>query len=216
MSKLIEQFALPGMADFSPRYNIAPTQMVLAVRRPAGSLSPELVPLKWGLVPSWAEDLSIGNRMINARSETAAQKPAFRTALRQRRCLIPADGFYEWKAAGKKKQPYHITLRDGELFAFAGLWERWQRGEQAVESCTILTTEANQLLRPLHDRMPVIISPDDYPRWLDPNLKQSGDVAPLLRSYDADRMRLEPVSTLVNSPANEAPGCIEPAQKELF
>jgi putative SOS response-associated peptidase YedK len=154
---LADQFGLAAVPPLAPRFNIAPTQAVPAVRACTDRPSRELVLLRWGLVPSWADDVSIGNRLLNARAETVASKPSFRTAFRRRRCLLPADGFYEWKAAGKKKQPYHFHLQDGQVFAFAGLWEEWQRDGEAIFSCTILTTSANDLLVRYHDRMPVIL-----------------------------------------------------------
>ncbi len=170
----------------------------------------QFVFLHWGLVPSWAEDPKIGNRMINARAETAADKPSFRTAMRRRRCLIVADGFYEWKTVGKRRQPMFIHLRDGRPFAFAGLWEAWEgAGHSTLESCTILTTAANDLVRPIHDRMPVIVAPPDYARWLDPAVQQSEAVVPLLRPYPAEEMEAYAVSPRVNSPARDDEGCLE-------
>src|SRR5438067_3297187 len=154
---LTSLFPLFDIPDVTPSYNVAPTQAVLAVRVPAGRDKPELAALKWGLVPGWADDPAIGNRLINARAETVAEKPAFRAAFRQRRCLVLADGFFEWQKVNGRKQPYYFGLRRGEPFAFAGLWERWDKGEIPLETCTLLTTEANTLLRPLHDRMPVIL-----------------------------------------------------------
>lgn len=160
-----EIFELLSTPDWQPRYNIAPTQTVPIVRLDVLKQR-EMALVRWGLVPSWADDLSISNKLFNARSETASSKPAFRSAFKSRRCLIPVDGFYEWQKTGRQKQPMHITRDDGRTFAFAGLWERWDRGAVPVESCTILTTDANDLMRPIHDRMPVIIPPEDYERWL--------------------------------------------------
>lgn len=210
MSVLAGQFSLPGMADFSPRYNVAPSQSVAVVRQIADSSARQLAFLKWGLVPSWADDPKIGYRMINARSETVATKPAFRSALKKRRCLIPADGFYEWQKQGKAKQPFHFSMRTGEPFAFAGLWEHWHKGDHTIESCTILTTEANELVAPVHDRMPVILPPTVYDQWLDPTMTQADEVTDFLRPYDPSVMRAVPVSTVVNSPANDLPGCLGP------
>src|SRR5262245_7474343 len=164
-------FPLFDFPEVPPNYNVAPTQAVLAVRVPHGQDKPAPALLKWGLVPGWADDPAIGNRMINARAETAADKPSFRAAFRKRRCLVLADGFYEWQKVGGKKQPYLIRLRGGEPFAFAGLWEHWERDGRAVESCTILTTDANGLVKPLHDRMPVILAPQDFALWLDPKVQ---------------------------------------------
>jgi putative SOS response-associated peptidase YedK len=145
-----------------PRFNIAPTRMVAAVRVDPHMKRREMPLLKWGLVPFWADDPAIGNRMINARSETVASKPSFRAAFRYQRCLIPADGFYEWQKAGKHKQPFLISVGHDDLFAFAGLWEDWERNSEIIQFCTILTTEAIELMRPIHDRMPVILHAADY------------------------------------------------------
>jgi putative SOS response-associated peptidase YedK len=175
---LVALFAAGPLEGFSPRYNIAPTQLVPAVRMSEGERA--WAWLRWGLIPSWAKDPAIGNRMINARAETVADKPAFRAALRRRRCLLPADGFYEWEKRDGAKQPYHIALADRAPFAFAGLWEHWQ-GDEAIESCTILTTAANRRLAPIHPRMPVILAPEHYDIWLD---TEPGD-ARLVRSRRA-------------------------------
>jgi putative SOS response-associated peptidase YedK len=195
--------------ELAPRYNIAPTQPVLAVRTvPAGER--ELVTLRWGLVPAWADDPSIGNRLINARAETVADKPAFRAAFRARRCLVLADGFFEWQKVGGRKQPYYFRLREGSPFAFAGLWERWGKGATTLETCTLLTTEANELLRPVHDRMPVILPRERFVRWLDPDFRAAAELESLLRPYPAEDMTGYPVSARVNNPRNEGPLCVEP------
>lgn len=190
-------FGLPAPPAVAPRYNIAPMQDVPVVRLShAGER--ELAFVRWGLVPRWAKDPAIGARMINARAETLAEKPSFRTALRRHRCLVPADGFYEWKlnAAGGK-QPIHIGMKDGATFAFAGLTERWlsQEGE-VLDTCTIVTTRANALLAPLHDRMPAIVAPARYGAWLD---VANTDVAAFFEPYPAEAMTYYPVSTRVNS-----------------
>jgi putative SOS response-associated peptidase YedK len=205
---LAVQFNLPEIPDLEPRYNIAPTQSVAAVRVPSPEADRELVMLHWGLIPFWAKDPGFGARMINARSETAADKPAFRVAFRRRRCLVPADGFYEWQRQNGK-QPYFIRLQGGRLFAFAGLWERW-KDEQggAIESCTLLTTRPNELVRPLHNRMPVIVHPDNYALWLDPEAQDVGMIQRLLDAYPSGEMEAYPVSRYVNSPRNEGPDCI--------
>lgn len=204
------QFQLPEVPDLQARYNIAPTQQVAAIR--AAEAGPELAYFRWGLVPSWSKDLSVGARMINARAETAAEKPAFRTALRQRRCLIPADGFYEWQAREGGKQPYHIRLADGSLFALAGLYESWKDpGGSWLQTCTILTIEANELMRPLHDRMPVILEPEHYALWLDPALRDPGPLQPLLAPFPAELMVATPVSKAVNRATNEGPELLTPA-----
>jgi putative SOS response-associated peptidase YedK len=163
------------------------------------------------LVPGWAKDPAVGNRLINARAETAAVKPAFRAALRRRRCLVVADGFYEWQPQGKRKQPYYIRLRQGRPFGFAGLWEVWEGPEHArLESCTLLTTAANDLVRPIHDRMPVIIAPADYQPWLDAAVDDTQQLLPLLRPYPGEEMTAYAVGPLVNNPGNDDPRCIEP------
>jgi putative SOS response-associated peptidase YedK len=215
---LVEIFQLVRSMELIPRYNIAPTQSVAAVRET--STGREMVPMQWGLIPRWATDRRIGARMINARSETAATTPAFRTSFRNRRCLIPADGFYEWqKTAGRAKQPYFIGLRDERPFAFAGLWERWKDPESAeIESCTILTTDTNDLLRELHDRMPVILNAEDYDRWLSPTTTDPQELLGLLVPYPPERMQFWAIGTVVNSARNETPDCMRPRDtvKRLF
>ena len=180
-----------GVSDFpprSPRYNIAPSQPIAAVRAvPAGS-GRELALLRWGLIPSWSKDPAIGNRLINARAETAKEKPSFRNAFRRHRCLIPASGFYEWLRWERGKQPYFVRMRDGHPFAFAGLWDRWESPDKGViETCTILTTAANDVLAPIHDRMPVILPPREYDRWLDPSTPEHGLAGAPPRSVPAGR-----------------------------
>ncbi len=203
------EFDLPEVpANLAPRYNIAPTQAVAVI---ANHTERRLELFQWGLIPSWAKDPSIGSRMINARAETLAEKPSFRTALRKRRCLILADGFYEWRKESGGKTPFFIHLRSGRPFALAGLWEVWQTPDGvALPTCTIITTGPNSLVAALHDRMPVILPPDAYARWLDPEPQAPADLAPLLVSYPADAMNLYAVSRAVNSPANDSPSCVEP------
>ena len=213
-SVIAEQFSLFEVLVLMPRFNIAPTQPVPVVRMTPQQAEPQrqFVFLYWGLVPSWADDPSVGNRMINARAETAADKPSFRTALRRRRCLIVADGFYEWQRLGQRRQPMFIHMRDDRPLAFAGLWDSWEGADHsALESCTILTTEANDLVRPIHDRMPVILAPADYARWLDPAVQTPEPILPLLRPYPSEPMEAYAVSTRVNSPARDEEGCIERA-----
>ena len=210
-SRLAEVF-LPGeLLAATPRYNIAPSQPVLAVRPSAAAGRREFTMPRWGLVPPWARDAAIGNRLINARAETVAEKPAFRRAFRERRCLIPADGFYEWKREGAVKRPFYIRMRDGAPFAFGGIWERWEgiRGE-AVETCAILTTEPNDLLAPIHDRMPLILPPEEYGRWLDPSVRVPESLAPLLRPFPPGAMEAYPVGRAVNNPLTDGPSCIRP------
>ena len=192
-----------------PSFNIAPTQEVLTVTNDGGENRPEL--MRWGLVPSWAKDPKIGNRMINARSETLAEKPSFRTAFKRRRCLIPADGFYEWKREGKAKKPMLITANPGGLFAFAGLWETWKQPDDSwLLTCAIITTSANEFMKSIHDRMPVILPRESEASWLDPEEQDTAMLSELLLPYDSDRMEAYEVSTLVNSPRNNFPEVIEP------
>ena len=185
--------------EWSPRYNIAPTQPVPVIRQHPKEPVRELSLMRWGLIPSWAKDASGAAKMINARSETAATLPAFRDAMKSRRCLIPVDGFYEWMRTGKTKQPYCFEVNDGALFAFAGIWDRWKDPSgQWVKSCSILTTTPNAVTSPVHDRMPVILDPDSYDLWLDPGMSNVGEVSNLLRPYDARLMRSYPVSARIN------------------
>lgn len=193
---------------FQPRYNIAPSQLVAAVIARDGR---RLVPLKWGLVPYWAKDPAIGNRMINAKAETLAEKPSFKQALARRRCLIPADGFYEWQKKGKgPSRPLYIRRRDQGLFAFAGLWEEWDSPEgKTLQTCTIITVEPNELIGEVHHRMAAILRPEDESAWLDAQRKPA-ELAELLRPYPSEELEIYPVSRAVNSPAFEAPSLIEP------
>ncbi len=217
-SVIAEQFSLFEVPWLKPRFNIAPTQPVPVVRMTPQQAEPQrqFIFLHWGLVPSWADDPAIGNRMINARAETAADKPSFRTALRRRRCLVVADGFYEWQRQGKRRQPMFIHLRDDRLLAFAGLWESWEGARHsALESCTILTTEANDVVRPIHDRMPVIVAPEDYARWLDPAVQKPEPILPLLRPYPSESMEAYPVSMRVNSPTRDEERCVERMGNEM-
>ena len=199
--------------EWTPRYNIAPTQPVPVIRQNPKEPRRELSLMRWGLIPSWAKDSSIAGQMINARSETAATKPAFRDPLTNRRCLVPADGFYEWKRSGKARQPYCFEVNDGELFAFAGLWDRWKDpGGQWVKSCSILTTTPNAVTSPVHDRMPVILDRADYDLWLDPGMTNAGAVSDMLKPYDARIMRCYPVSSRVNHVANDDAECSTPIE----
>ncbi|MEZ6126806.1 MAG: SOS response-associated peptidase [Planctomycetaceae bacterium] len=214
-SKLMQLFHLPLFPDLIPRYNIAPTQLIACVRVLEDVR--QAVQMRWGLVPSWATDLSIGSRMINARSETVAEKPSFRKAFAERRCLIPADGFFEWeKTADKRKQPWLIHLEDHQPFAFAGLWERWRprdadRSDSTAEvlTCTILTTSANADMSPLHDRMPVILSPEDYATWLS-HLATPGQLNQLMTQLPEGRLHRYPVSPAMNRPSFDSPENIQP------
>lgn len=208
--EIIEQFGLEDPPLFKPRYNIAPTQSVAVVRLRPDTTRRELVQLHWGLIPSWAKDPKVAYSTINAKAETAAEKPAFRSAFRKRRCLIPASGFYEWQQQGKQKQPMYIRLRDRRPFAFAGLWEHWELKEgESIESCTIVTTDANAFMLPIHNRMPVILASHDYDRWLDPTV-HADSLQALLKPYAADEMEAYAVSKMVNNPRSDIPQCVEP------
>ena len=208
---IAHQFKITAPPLFTPRYNIAPSQPVVAIRIDPDTTTRRLVQLRWGLIPSWAKDPKIGNQCINAKSETVAEKPAFRSAFKKRRCLVVATGFYEWQVQGRTKQPLWIGLRSKRPFAFAGLWEHWKPAEgEPVETCTIITTEPNDLMAPIHNRMPVILAPEDYDLWLDPAVREADRLQPLLRPYPAEDMEAYPVSTQVNSPANDAPDCLAP------
>lgn len=210
--EIAEYFQLTDWLPLEPRFNIAPTQLVANIRYTPVENHRELANLRWGLIPKWAEDLNIGSKLINARSETVTQKPAFREAFKMRRCLVIADGFYEWKRSAK--QPYWIRVRDAKLFAMAGLWERKELADrEPIESFTVLTTESNELIRPLHDRMPVILNFDQYDAWLDPHTKLD-DLKGMLKPYSADAMCMTPVSSRVNDPKNEGAECLEPAAEK--
>jgi putative SOS response-associated peptidase YedK len=210
--------AQPSLFETQPRYNIAPTQPVATVRengmssRTSGLVQMRaLEAFQWGLVPFWAKDPEIGNRLINARAETLVEKPAFKHALNRRRCLIPADGFFEWRKEGSRRTPMYIRMRDGSLFAFAGLWEEWTSPDGSpLRTCAIITVEPNSLLAPIHNRMPAILRPEDEGTWLDMARTRAPDALALLRPYSADRMEAYPVSRRVNAPANDDPACILP------
>ena len=227
---LRQLFDFPEQLNLRPRYNIAPTQEVAAVRRdpppaagarvgdPAGGKvcvsGRHLVLLRWGLIPAWAKEAAIGSRMINARAETLADKPAFRSAFRKRRCLIAADGFYEWRTTAEApkapKQPYYIRLESDAPFAIAGLWERWRDPAGAtIESCTLITTEANPELASIHHRMPVILAPADYDAWLEPRPAAAEALHDLLRPYHGCGMTAIPIGRHVNNVRNDDPACIE-------
>jgi putative SOS response-associated peptidase YedK len=213
--QIAAQFDVAAPEQLADRYNIAPTQPVGIVRLDRSATEREWALVHWGLIPSWSKDPNVGARMINARGETVAEKPSFRSALKRRRCLIPADGFYEWKRTGSSKQPYFIHLRSEELFAFAGLWEIWTAPDGSeIHSCTVITTEPNELMANLHDRMPVILAPEDYEQWLgngkDADAKEVEQLRHLIRPFDAKLMEAYPVSTKVNSPMHEGKALIAP------
>jgi len=213
--QIIEEYfgTVPWDDDWEPRYNIAPTQPVPVIRQHPKEPVRQVSLMKWGLVPNWAKSSDAAAGMINARSETASQKPAFRDPLKFRRCLIPADGFYEWKRTAKSKQPYCFEVKDGELFAFAGLWDGWKNAEgQWIKSCTILTTTPNAVTSPIHDRMPVILDPVSYDLWLDPGMTDVQAVSELLKPSDARLMRCYPVNTRVNRVENDDEECSRPVE----
>ncbi len=213
-SEIAEAFHLTEVPDWQPRYNIAPTQMILAVIT-AESGGRQAKPLRWGLIPSWAKDPTIGAKLINARSETVAEKPSFRSAFKQRRCLILADGFYEWRKQSGKKQPFYFRLENGNPFAFAGLWEHWHDSEDnRLETCTILTTEANQIVNQVHNRMPVILHTENHDHWLDRS-QSSESLQALLHPYEDDLMTAYPVSSSVNSALNDTPDCTVPMVERI-
>ncbi len=212
LNRILEEFAVESAGvNWQPRYNIAPTQQVLTVSLRDGRRV--LAPRKWGLIPSWAKDARIGSSMINARADGVADKPSFRSAFKRGRCLVIADGFYEWKATGKAKQPYLFQMTDGRPFAFAGLAEHWSKGGKPIDSATIITGEPNVLTGDVHDRMPVILAPSDYDIWLDPEFQNRDTLLELLRPYPAEEMKAFPVSTVVNSPRNDTPACVEAIEK---
>jgi putative SOS response-associated peptidase YedK len=212
----------PWDEDWEPRYNIAPTQPVPVIRQNPKEPVRELSLMQWGLIPHWAKAASGAASTINARSETAVTKPAFRDPIKFRRCLIPSDGFYEWAKTGKRKQPYCFEVNEGELFAFAGLWDGWKNGEgQWTKTCSILTATANAVTSGVHDRMPVILHPASYDLWLDPGMQDVATITELLKPYDARSMRSYPVSTRLNHVANDDEDCSRPvvlteSQNRLF
>ena len=215
IQELARQFEFDGNGfENTPRYNVAPTQAVLTVTNRDVRHAEYM---RWGLIPSWAKDASIGNRMINARGETVAQKPSFRNALQRRRCLVLADGFYEWQKVGKGKQPMRIVLKSREPFAFAGLWESWRNPEgETIRSCTIITTEANDLLRPIHERMPVILPRELEDFWLDGDVTDSAALTDVLSPYPDEPMEAYEVSPLVNKATNNSSDLVVPVGGGLF
>ncbi len=214
--RFLERFEVENEIDLAPRYNIAPCQDVPVIRqnreRPVRTVSM----MRWGLIPYWAKDEKGAYKMINARAETVAERPAFREPIQRHRCLVPADGFYEWARRGPEKQPYHFGMVDGSLFAFAGIWDRWKSpAGEVVESCSILTTTPNSLLADIHDRMPVILQDEDYDLWLDPGYQHGEGILEMLRPFDASAMKRYPVSTRVNSVANEDAQCAAEIKLEV-
>jgi putative SOS response-associated peptidase YedK len=218
-AELAEAFDLDEPPSLAPRYNIAPSQPMPVVRMDAARRKRRLTLLRWGLVPASASDPAVGARLINARSETARSRAAFRDPFRERRCLVPASGFYEWRRAGGGRQPYLLRRRDGQPMGLGGVWDRWQpptgaKAHEPIESCAILTAPANELVAQLHDRMPLVLDAADYELWLDPDVKDPGRLQALLRPYPAAEMVAIPVSPRVNSPNNDDPTCVEPVDLE--
>jgi putative SOS response-associated peptidase YedK len=222
--QIIEEYfdAADWQDDWNPRYNIAPTQPVPVIRQHPKEPTRQLSLMRWGLIPSWAKDTSGAARMINARSETAQTLPAFRDSMKLRRCLVPADGFYEWQRRGSAKQPFCFEVGDGELFAFAGLWERWRDPNgQWLKTCSILTTTPNAVTSAIHNRMPVILEQDSYDRWLDPGMQNFAAISELLKPCDPQFMRCYPVGSRVNHVGNDDAVCsqtveLPEAQNRLF
>lgn len=206
--KISKQFKVEEVPPLVERYNVAPAQQVLAVRE--ASDGREATFLKWGLVPRWAKEPAIGSRLINARAETVTEKPSFRDAFSRRRCMVPMEGFYEWSRRGESKRPFYFHMRDGEPFAVAGLWEVWEGDGDLLETCTLLTTSANELLAGYHDRMPVILRPEDYDLWLDAGVRSAERLLPLLHPHPREEMTTYAVGLVVNSPSNDSPRCVEP------
>ena len=210
--ELAEVFDLAASPELEARFNIAPTQTVPIVRRDNGDR--RAVPCRWGLVPYWAEDPSIGSRMINARAETVDTRRAYSRSFERRRCLVPADGFYEWRRSGSHKQPFFFSRPSGEVFAMAGLWDRWRHGDEPLESFTVVTADANREVAPIHDRMPVVLPADGWETWLDPERGGDDAVRALLRPAPDGLLVARPVSTYVNSPSNDSPRCVEAISAE--
>lgn len=215
---IAEFFFMDSFEEVQPRYNIAPTQEVLAILM-IPSQNPGKAPqtkyLRWGLIPAWAKDSKISHKLCNARSETVRDKPSFRAAFKCRRCLIPASGFYEWKSEGKVKQPHYITSKNGDPLALAGLWEHWSSPDAEVSTCTILTTNANDLMRPIHHRMPVILDRDQFQNWLDPNMQDTHQLQHLLAPCPNSYLIERKVSRFVSKSQNEGARCLEPPEAPL-
>ncbi|MGF9891617.1 SOS response-associated peptidase [Priestia megaterium] len=210
IAELQEQFNFDynGELAIGSRFNIAPSQQVLTLGSNGGKRVGTT--MKWGLVPYWADDIKIGYKMINARGESVDEKASFKKSFKSKRCLILADGFYEWKKEGKNKQPFRFVMKDERPFAFAGLWEQWNKGEEPLYTCTIITTKPNEVTKEVHDRMPVILEEDVYDLWLNPQMDDTEYLKSLLVPYSAERMKMYPVSTVVNSPKNDVEECLAP------
>jgi putative SOS response-associated peptidase YedK len=211
---LAERLGIARPIDWRSRYNLAPSENVPAVRRAPGADGLEMVTLRWGLVPAWSREADPVRAPANARAEGLASRPMFREAFRRRRCLVPASGFYEWQGRRGSKQPYLFRAHDGSPLCFAGLWETWRdpAGNRILETCAIITTSPNDVVRPIHDRMPALLAPEDCPRWLDSRLGEASELAPLLRPYPDEALTVTAVSTWVNSVRHDDPACLEPAR----
>lgn len=209
------RFGLSVPPGYKPRYNIAPTQEILSLV--VDSQGRRVEPQRWGLIPHWAKDPKIAHRLINARAETIFEKPSFRDSVRNRRCLIIADGFYEWRTLAKSRRvPVYVRLKSRELFGFAGLWDAWRSPEgQIVKTCTIVTTEPNELIQPIHNRMPVIVPKECEDLWLDPSVRTRSELERVLHPYDSEQMELFEVSPVVNSPTHDGSECLEPAERSF-
>ena len=210
-TKIEEAFHLPDNSalELKPRYNITPSQDVPIIRDTDAGC--EMVMARWGLIPSWSKESKSKYSTINARIESVAEKPTYRTAFKRQRCLIPADGFYEWKVVNGNKVPHHIRMRDRSIFAFAGLWDRWEGEDESIESCTIIVMPSNEVMRPIHERMPAIIAPAHYDLWLDPRITDKQEILQHLSSAPSSQLTAYPVSTWVNSPRNNDERCMQPA-----
>jgi putative SOS response-associated peptidase YedK len=209
-AEFMRSLGLDSSPSVQANYNISPGIEIFAVRAIPDTSARQLAALRWGLIPVWAKEPSIGYKMINARSETITEKPSYRSAFKKRRCLVPVSHFYEWQKAGKTKQPFAITMADGKPFTIAGIWESWTSpGGQSVESVALLTTEPNELMKAIHDRMPVILPASVYDVWLDPKNENVESLKELLTAYPAEHMKAWPVSTMVNTPRNKGPECVE-------
>ena len=215
LNELLQFYSIESQLQWEPRFNIAPSQSIPVLRNDPHGDKRETVTLRWGLIPSWADDIHIGNRLINARAETIVTKPSFKQAFKSRRCLVPADGFYEWESSGKSKQPFFIQMADERPFVFAGLWERWTKSQPAIESCAIITTTPNALVADIHDRTPVILTEAAAMLWLDRNVEDADLLTSLLAPYPDGAMVAYPVSTLVNSPLHDSVDCIQPVKSLL-
>jgi putative SOS response-associated peptidase YedK len=212
-SEIAKAFDLDRVPSLEPKYNIAPTQQVAAILRSNPDSDREFKELRWGLIPSWAKDSKMGAKLINARAETVAEKPSFRSAFRHSRCLIIADGFYEWQKLEDGKQPFYIQRQDNLPFAFAGLYSIWQPPDgETISTCTIITTEANEIMQPIHDRMPVILESANYDLWLDPTVQKPELLQPLLKPYKKDKLKTYPVSTKVNNSRHDSSECLKPIE----